>query len=61
MLRVPLHDALVAAIHVAYVPFAAMGRDGIYFIEKFPGLEGYVVDKNGIGTETNGFAAYVKN
>jgi thiamine biosynthesis lipoprotein len=39
----------------------AMGRDGIYFIEKFPGLEGYVVDKNGIGTETNGFAAYVKN
>ena len=36
----------------------AMGREGIYFIEKFPGREGYMVDKNGIGTETTGFKKY---
>jgi len=33
----------------------AMGKDGIYFIEEFPGLEGYMVDKNGIATMTTGF------
>lgn len=34
----------------------AMGEDGIYFIEEQPGLEGYVVDRNGIATQTSGFA-----
>ncbi|RWK27769.1 FAD:protein FMN transferase, partial [Mesorhizobium sp.] len=33
----------------------AMGRDGIFFIEQTPGLEGYVVDVNGRGTPTSGF------
>lgn len=33
----------------------AMGRDGIFFIEQAPGLEGYVVDVNGRGTPTSGF------
>lgn len=33
----------------------AMGQDGINFIEQSPGLEGYVVDKNGIATMTSGF------
>lgn len=33
----------------------AMGRDGIFFIEQTPGLEGYVVDVNSRGTPTSGF------
>jgi FAD:protein FMN transferase len=37
----------------------AMGRSGIYFIEDRPELEGYVVDLNGIATQTSGFKAYV--
>ena len=36
----------------------AMGRAGIYFIEEMPDLEGYVVDANGIATQTRGFGAY---
>jgi FAD:protein FMN transferase len=36
----------------------AMGRAGIYFIEQMPDLEGYVVDANGIATQTRGFGAY---
>lgn len=36
----------------------AMGRDGIYFIESSPGLEGYAVDRSGRATPTRGFAAY---
>lgn len=36
----------------------AMGRQGIEFIENFPDLEGYMIDKNGIGTETSGFNKY---
>lgn len=36
----------------------AMGRDGIMFIENLPGFEGYMVDKNGIGTETSAFEKY---
>lgn len=36
----------------------AMGRDGIYFIENAPGLEGYAVDRSGRATPTGGFAAY---
>lgn len=33
----------------------AMGRDGIYFIEQQPGLEGYLVDRAGRATLTSGF------
>ncbi len=36
----------------------AMGRAGIYFIEEMPDLEGYMVDANGIATQTRGFGAY---
>lgn len=36
----------------------AMGRDGILFIENIQGFEGYMIDTDGIGTETNGFAYY---
>jgi thiamine biosynthesis lipoprotein len=38
----------------------AMGKHGIYFLEKLDELEGYMIDKNGIATETTGFARYVK-
>ena len=37
----------------------AMGKDGIGFIEKTPGLEGYMVDNNKIATFTTGFEGYV--
>ncbi len=37
----------------------AMGEDGIYFIESLPNLEGYMVNANGIATQTTGFGAYV--
>ena len=37
----------------------AMGREGIYFIENLPGFEGYMVDAQGIATQTTGFGAYV--
>lgn len=33
----------------------AMGKEGINFIERFPGLEGYMIEKNGIATMTSGF------
>ncbi len=37
----------------------AMGADGIYFLERMPGLEGYVVSSDGVATATSGFGAYV--
>lgn len=33
----------------------AMGRKGIAFIEKLPGLEGYMIDNTGIATYTSNF------
>jgi FAD:protein FMN transferase len=36
----------------------AMGRKGIYFIDGVAGLEGYMIDKNGVGTATTGFEKY---
>jgi len=36
----------------------AMGEKGIRFIENLKGFEGYMIDKNGIGTETSGFEKY---
>lgn len=37
----------------------AMGEQGIYFIENLPGFEGYMVDAQGIATQTTGFGVYV--
>jgi thiamine biosynthesis lipoprotein len=37
----------------------AMGPRGINFIEREPGLEGYMIRKNGIATMTSGFQEYV--
>lgn len=37
----------------------AMGRDGIRFIERTPGLEGYMIDANARATSTSGFERYV--
>lgn len=36
----------------------AMGRDGIYFIEKLNGFEGYMIDKDRQATFTTGFERY---
>lgn len=36
----------------------AMGKEGIMFIENLPGLEGFMVGKDGIGTATSGFEKY---
>jgi thiamine biosynthesis lipoprotein len=38
----------------------AMGEKGIRFIENLKGFEGYMIDKNGIGTETSGFEKYIR-
>jgi thiamine biosynthesis lipoprotein len=37
----------------------AMGRKGIEFIEGQKGLEGYMIDKDGIATMTSGFGKFV--
>lgn len=37
----------------------AMGQAGIVFIEQLPGLEGYMIDKNGIGTQTSGLSKFL--
>jgi FAD:protein FMN transferase len=37
----------------------AMGGNGIYFIEERPGLEAYMVDAQGVATQTTGFGDYV--
>lgn len=37
----------------------AMGKSGINFIEKIPGLEGYMIDKDGVAIGTSGFNKYV--
>lgn len=36
----------------------AMGENGIYFIEKLTGFEGYMIDKNSNATFTSGFNNY---
>lgn len=38
----------------------AMGKEGINFIEKTLGLEGYQIDKNGTATFTTGFDKYLR-
>ncbi len=37
----------------------AMGRDGIRFIEKRAGFEGYMIDQQGQATFTSGFVRYI--
>jgi thiamine biosynthesis lipoprotein len=37
----------------------AMGEAGIHLIEQTPGLEGYMIDRTGIATQTSGFGAFV--
>ncbi len=37
----------------------AMGKDGIAFIEKLEGFEGYTIDKTGIATFTSNFEQYL--
>ncbi len=37
----------------------AMGRAGIHFIERQRNLEGYLVDAEGVATQTTGFGTYV--
>lgn len=39
----------------------AMGRAGLPFIENLPGLEGYMIDSQGVATMTSDFEQYVKN
>lgn len=36
----------------------AMGKNAIQFIEKLPGLEGYMIDNEKVATMTSGFAEY---
>lgn len=36
----------------------AMGAEGIRFIERLSGYEGYIIDRNGIATMTTGFEKY---
>ena len=38
----------------------AMGTDGIYFLEKTLGFEGYMIDHNKVATFTSGFENYIK-
>jgi len=40
-------------------PAFAMGKEGILFISSLPGFEGYLVDKEGTATYTEGFARYL--
>ena len=37
----------------------AMGREGINFLERQPGLEGYLIDSSGRAVQTSGFVEYV--
>jgi len=37
----------------------AMGRQGIHFIERTPGLEGYEIDDRGIARMTSGLQKYL--
>lgn len=39
----------------------AMGKEGINFIERLPGFEGYSIDAAGIATMTSGFDMYTRS
>lgn len=36
-----------------------MGKEGIYFIEAMPDVEGYMIDSQGMATQTSGFSRFV--
>lgn len=38
----------------------AMGRHGVHFLEEQEGLEGYIIDKDGLATMTTGFHQYIR-
>jgi thiamine biosynthesis lipoprotein len=38
----------------------AMGKDGIIFVERLPGFEGFLIDKKGVATMTSDFDRYTK-
>ncbi len=66
--RVPLNDIVSITVigpnvyeadRFATAAFA-MGNEGINFIERLDGFEGYSVDKNGIATETSEFNKFTK-
>ncbi len=42
-------------------PAFAMGKEGVNFIEKQKGLEGYMIDSEGVATYTSGFSKYENN
>lgn len=52
-------DDVINADRFATAAFA-MGRQGIYFLETLPGVEGYAVDAQGIATQTTGFGRLVR-
>jgi thiamine biosynthesis lipoprotein len=37
----------------------AMGQEGIRFIERLEGFEGYMIDRHGVATFTSGFTRYI--
>jgi len=39
----------------------AMGKSGIIFLEKLPGFEAYMIDKNAVATMTSGLTQYLKS
>ncbi len=39
----------------------AMGRAGIFFIERLEGYEGYMIDPHGQATYTSGFGRYMRS
>ena len=51
-------DDILAADIAATAAFA-MGKDGIYFLEKEPGLEAYAIDAMGRAKMTSGLAQYL--
>ncbi len=51
---------VLAADLMATAAFA-MGKDGIAFIERLSGFEGYAIDAKGTATFTSGFAAYTSH
>lgn len=67
--RVPLNDIISITVigpnvyeadRFATAAFA-MGKEGINFIEKLKGFEGYSIDGKGIATETSEFNKFTKN
>ena len=52
-------DDVVDADRFATAAFA-MGPEGIYFLEDLKGVEGYVVDAQGIATLTSGFGRFAR-